>query len=140
MSILVKCLIQFYLLYLWKHFSKGNTQYLKLILRKKCFDHLMSIFTLGVMVFSYKVKMCVNFFLIKKSYKMRFWENHFITLFIISPKVFELQRCKYPKLILLSYCFAPLKCIFAIGVVIFAPEIKICVHFFMGHSLLGLQP
>ena len=109
MGILVKFLICFYLLYLWKYFSHRNIQYPKLILRNYCFDHLMSNFTLGVMVFTSEIKMSINFFLKKKLQKCIFWENNFIIFFIISLKVFELQRCTISQINPFEALFWPSK-------------------------------
>ena len=56
--------------------------------------------------------------------------------FVVSPKVFELQRCTIPHLKALDLLFWPLAWVITLGSIIFYREHKIPVAFFMHHPLV----
>ena len=72
----------------------------------------------------------------KKGYKKTiFWKMIFSHFLSYLQKFLSHRHVQYLKLILWRHSFDHLKCTFALGIVVFAAEIKISVHFFLRHPL-----
>ena len=72
----------------------------------------------------------------KKSYKKAIFLNIiFSHLSSHLQKFLRHRRVQYLKLILWRHSFDHLKCTFALGIVVFAAEVKISVHFFLRHPI-----
>ena len=73
--------ISYFSMYLQKYLSYRYILYLKIILKKFCFDHLKCNFALGCTIWAVEIKICVHIFLKKKVTKTRFLEFYFLHIF-----------------------------------------------------------